>query len=116
MRFAYGVTFTRLRAPKVDDGYGGLRPNWGGNVTQVAYPGCAVAPRMQDGEERDRGRQGVVIGWTVYIPQVGIDVRFDDRGQIPQGTFEVEGDPAPYLSPYTGLEHGTVVQLKRVDG
>ena len=116
MRFPHGTPFTRLRAPKTDDGYGGTRPDWGGELDRKTWPACAVAPRMQEGEERDRGRQGVVVGWTVYIPESGADVAFDDRGELPSGVFEVEGEPASYTSPYTGLEHGTVVLLRRVDG
>lgn len=112
--YPYGVTVTRLRATQTTNGYGNTELSWD-NPHRLDFPGCAVAPRTED-EERERGRQGVIIGWTVYIPQVPADVRFDDRMEIPAGVFEVEGDPGPWHNPYTGHQPGTVVNLRRVDG
>lgn len=114
MSYPHGVTVHRLRAVEVSDGYGGVRLDWS-NPVRVALTGCAVAPRLAD-EERDRGRQGVNIGWTVYVPGVGHDITHLDRMEIPAGVFEVEGDPNPWANPYSGTEPGTVVQVRRLEG
>lgn len=111
--FHRGHTLTRLRAAKVDDGYGGVRLDWS-DPDRLAIPGCGMAPRVED-ELRDRGRQGVVIGWTAYLP-FGADVTFEDRIETPHGTFDVEGEPGIWESPMSGRQHGMTVTLKRVDG
>lgn len=112
--YPHGVTVSRLRGAEVSDGYGGTILDWD-NPTTVQIDGCAVAPRIAD-EERDRGRQGVNIGWTVYAPGVDHDITHLDRMEIPAGVFEVEGDPNPWSNPYTGNKPGTVIQLRRLDG
>lgn len=111
--FTSGVTVTRLRAAKVDDGYNGTILDWS-SPARLAITGCGLAPRV-DEENRTQGRQAVAIGWTLYAPY-GADIDFDDRVETPHGTFEVEGEPGHWRSPLSGREHGTTVALRRVDG
>lgn len=113
MNLAKGVTVTRLRAAKVDDGYNGVRLDWS-HPDRLDIPGCAMAPRVED-ERRQQGRQGVLEAWTAYLPY-GSDVTFEDRLLTPHGTFEVEGAPNPWRNPYTGRQAGMTVYLQRVDG
>lgn len=109
----HGVTVTRLRGTKVDDGYGGTRVDWT-NPDRLTIRGCAMAPLVED-ELVARGRQGVVDGWTLYAPY-GSDVDFEDRVETPHGTFEVNGTPGHWRSPYTGRESGMTIVLQSVEG
>lgn len=111
--FAHGLTLTRLRGTKVDDGYNGTRIDWT-NPDRLTIPGCGLAPRVED-ELLARGRQGVVVGWTAYLP-FGSDVTHEDRVETPYGVCDVNGDPGNWESPYTGRKPGMTVTLDRVEG
>lgn len=110
--YAQGVTVTRLRAAAASDGYGGTIKDWS-NPDRLTIEGCLIAPRTFD-EERTNGRQGVAFGFSVIAPY-GCDVRFDDRMEIPDGVFEVEGEVNHWAN-MQGVGRGTFINLRRVDG
>lgn len=60
-----------------------------GTVVEYAVAGCMVAP-VTSTEPSDRGREGVVIGWTVYAP-AGTVALHADRIRIRGVSCAVEG-------------------------
>lgn len=114
MKFGAGVTVTRLRAGRVDDGYDGTRPDWT-TASSKQIEGCGLAPRVGD-EFAQRGREGAEVLWTLYAPH-GADITYHDRIRTPDdGVFNVEGDPGEWSHPMTGWDAGTAVALSRVEG
>ncbi len=113
-----GETIVRLRAPLLEerDRYGGAVRDWD-NAVSVEIDGCAVSPRFE-AERTDQGRQGVIIGLTVYAP-AGTDVLPTDR-VIVRGDwanpYEIDGQPGDWTNPYDGRSRGVEFALKRVDG
>lgn len=90
-----------------------------GTDARVTLTGCAVAPRSSsdiDGE----GRQGVIVGVTLYAPY-GTDLKHTDKFEITGlGTmddiYEADGDAGQWKSPLTSWEAGTEIALKRATG
>lgn len=78
---------------------------------------CAVAPRFSDDEQTERGRAGVIVGQTIYAPY-GADILRTDQIVIPglEGVYEVDGEPGPWRSPWTGWEAGLQVAVRRAEG
>lgn len=114
-----GETVTRIRAPfMVDrDRYGNRVRDWAA-ADETDIEGCAVAPRQAGGvagEETSSGRQGVLVGMTVYTPP-GADVVATDRMRVRGQLFEVDGEPSDWRNPFTTLARGVEVALRRVDG
>lgn len=109
-----GQPVFRLRGAPVADGYGGTDLDWS-DPEVLDLPRSAVAPGAGH-TILDDGRQGADIVWTVYIPGTGHDITSADRLRIPAGTFQIDGEPAPWESPYTGRKPGTVVHLALVVG
>ncbi len=108
-------TVTILRAtPGGVDPYGD--PIAGG-IVEVDVPGCAVAPRMSHEQfaVQARGRQGVIVGLTLYCPP-RTDLRSDDQVRVRGETYDTEGEPGDWRSPYTGVERGLEVALRRAEG
>lgn len=108
-----GETVVRLRPTAGTDRYGNPEPDWG-DADAADIDGCVLAPRL-DPEDRDQGRQGVVIGWTVYAPHGG-DILATDRLRIRGDDHEVDGEPGDWRSPFTCHGEGLEVQTRRVVG
>jgi hypothetical protein len=104
------VTILRAGAPS-SDRYGNVVP--GGDV-RLDIAGCAVAPRLQ-GDVTEGGRQGVIVGTTVYFP-AGTDVLSTDRLEVRGEEHIIEGDPGRWENPFTGTEFGVEVATRRVEG
>lgn len=84
------------------------------NSADVAWGPCALAPRSS--EERTNSRQPAVItALTIYGPQTALDSA--DLVVIPSGayagTWQVEGIPGVWESPFTGWAPGIEVAVKR---
>lgn len=107
-----GETVTILRAsmPTIDR-YGNDVP---GADTRNEVDGCAVAPRF-GGDITEQGRQGVIVGATVYFP-AGTDVRATDQLEVRGETHAIVGDPGRWVNPFTASERGVEVATKRVEG
>ncbi|MFT9821150.1 hypothetical protein [Lysinibacillus sp. NPDC056185] len=115
MRFPAGETVTVLRANLVTDRYGNEVWDWS-DPDRTLVPGCAVAPRRTGAAEvTDLGRQGVIVGLTVYAP-AGTDIRPSDRMEVGGRVYEVDGESGTWASPFTGWAPGIEVALKQMEG
>lgn len=81
------VTILRPGTPTVD----AQGNNVPGADTSTAVAGCLVAPRLA-GDAVEGGRQGVIIGTTVYFPK-GATVLATDRLEVRGEIHTIEGDP-----------------------
>lgn len=102
------VTILRPGTPTVD-AQGNDVP---GADTSTAVAGCMVAPRLQ-GDATEAGRQGVIIGTTVYFPK-GTDVRATDRLNVRGEVHTIEGDPGYW--PEAPGAFDVEVATRRVEG
>lgn len=80
---------------------------------------CVVAPA---GSTESTGDQVMTVQQdTVYAP-FSADIRPTDELVIPEGqpveagTYQVDGKPQKWRSPFTGVSYGTVVRLTRASG
>lgn len=115
MMFAAGETVTRLRATaKLDRSSGEMTgADWISPSTLVIL-GCAFDPGTST-EPLERGRDAVLTQPTVYAP-AGSDVLAGDRLVVRGRTWEVDGDPGDFRSPFTGWHPGVAIALKAVSG
>jgi hypothetical protein len=60
-------------------------------------------------------RNAVVSAFTLYGPQ-DPDLTPQDRVRVRGEVYDVDGEVANWTNPFTGLEAGSVVQTKRVEG
>jgi hypothetical protein len=105
-------TVTRQRAGVTQDSRGDDITDWSDPST-TSYLARGVEP-VSSSEDNDN-RQAVITGFRVYLP-VGADVQAGDRMVLRGSTYEVDGMPAEWGSPFgTGLG-GVVVALKGVVG
>lgn len=111
MDFAYGETVTIIRAPGVDQ-YGDPIP---GDPMRIDIPGCAIAPRPL-GETSERGRQGVIVGYTIYLPAGSPAILHTDQIEVRGAVREIDGEPAEWVSPFTGWTPGVEVAVKGGEG
>jgi hypothetical protein len=114
--YPFGETVTVLDgSPSTPDGYGNdtrLYP------VKAVYSNVPVAPADANGtggNEYLDGRDTVIIGLTVYLPD-GASVSPTDRMLVRGDTWEVVGSPQPWQSPFTGWRPGVPVALSRVTG
>lgn len=115
--FARGITVTVERDdPGGHDAYGDPVDS---TPTSFTVDGCAVAPR-ESSEVEDRGRHGVIVGLTLYAPAdaglASTDVVVIAAGDPNAGRWEIDGEPAVWVSPFTGWAPGTVAALRRATG
>lgn len=107
-----GKTITILRgAPGGFDAYGDPVAS---TVARIDVPGCAIVPRYSS-EPTERGRNGVIIGLSAYVP-ASAGITHTDRVEIDGVAYLVEGEPALWSSPFTGWTPGVEVALKRAVG
>lgn len=89
--------------------------------TRFTVDNCVVAPRS-DIESlhgiHDTGREGVIVGLTVYAP-FDADIRHTDQIEIDapwSGLWDVEGEPGAWDSPWQSGLQGLQVALRRAAG
>lgn len=113
--FAHGEAVTRLRGtPKVGD-YSSEETDLDWTLPDVLeIPGCGFNPG-QSSEPVQDARNSVVTQPEVYAP-AGTDVLAGDRLVVRGVTYDVDGTPADWRSPFTGWAPGLVVALKGVEG
>lgn len=115
MDFPHGETVTRFRATAVTDPYSGEPTgiSWD-DPDSLAIPGCAFNPGRSSEPVQD-ARTAVITQPEVYAPP-GADVLAGDRIVVRGKTYEVDGEPADWRSPFTGWTPGIVLALKIVEG
>lgn len=112
--FAHGETVTRLRAGTVSDPYSGeTTPDWS-IATSLSIDGCGFDPGGT-GERLDLARNVITTQPKVYAP-TGSDVLASDRLVVRGVTYEVDGRPEDWRSPFTGWQPGLVIPLKASEG
>lgn len=104
------ATVVRIRPPGLDE-YGDPVAT---EPTEVTLTDCSVSPRLSN-EVNAPGRQGVIVGLTLYAPY-GTDIRHTDRFTVDGVPFEVDGEAGSWKSPFDGWEAGDTVALKRATG
>lgn len=109
---ANGTTVTVYRTTTTTDRYGNEVPGpW---AVSSVIDGCGMAPRSSS-DVTDAGRQGVIVGFTLYAPH-DADIGPHDRVEVDGDMFEVEGDIGRWASPFTGWAPGLEVALRKVEG
>lgn len=108
MRFPHGQTVTILRdAPK--DRFGD--PTGDPDATEV--DGCVVWPTSST---EQTGLQDTVTSDLTVLMPIGTGVLATDRVVVGATTYDVAGAPEQFVSPFSGLNPGVVVALKRTTG
>lgn len=105
-------TVIRRRAASMTDGYGNDHPDWTSPV-EITLTVRGVEPVSST--EENGGRQAVITGYRVYLDS-GSDITAGDRVVMRADTYEVDGTPADWRSPFGSDVGGIVAALKRVDG
>lgn len=103
------ATVVRIRGESFDQ-YGDPT----GTPDDETLDGCMVAPRTSTDVD-GRGRQGVVVGLTLYAPY-GTDIVATDQLTVDGEPYEIDGEPGPWKSPFSGWEAGIEVALTRAEG
>jgi hypothetical protein len=85
-----------------------------GTVERVPIPGAFTAPRLSD-EVDGRGRAGVVVGLTLYLPY-SFDLQRTDRVEVDGVLYDVDGDVGRWQQPHTGWLAGATAALRRAEG
>jgi hypothetical protein len=106
VRYPYGVTVVVQRA--TTDRFGDRT-----YVDDHVLTDCAIAPR--ESTEATGDRATVIVGVSLYAPH-GADIRPTDRLILPDGAYQVVGQPFDYVNPFTGWAPGVEVALERVVG
>lgn len=103
------ITVTSRTAASTDD-YG----NATYTTSTRTIEDVPVAPRTS-GDVTENGRDGQVIGLTIY-PPADCGIVADDEIGVRGGTYRIVGDPALWSSPWSGWDPGLAIDLERVAG
>ncbi len=114
--FAYGETVTFLAPSTVEDDYGNTVESWASPTTALVKEHAGVEPRPVPSEQNVNDRNAVTSGFTLYWPGEVFDVDPQWRAVLYGQTWQVLGEEARWVSPFTNWQAGTVVQVGRVDG
>lgn len=105
-------TIIRQRAGTATDAYSNTVPDWT-TPAEATYTTRGIEP-VSSTEENDN-RQTVITGYRVYLDS-DADVLAGDRVVVRGHTFDVDGDPADWRSPWGTGVGGLVVGLKLTTG
>lgn len=109
-----GETITRLRVAATVDAWGNsINSDWS-TASRLTITGCALSP-LAEPEVHTDGRDAVPGSWTLYIPGRFEDIEPSDRIETSYGTFDVDGEPGRFRSPFSGRD-GMTVRLNRTEG
>lgn len=113
MDFPYGETLTVRSTVTTKDPFGDVTTV----VTEESWGPCAVAPRSSE-ENADSTAPAVIMGLSIYGPPrtFGADDQIVFASGTYAGTWEVEGLPGDWESPFTGWHPGVEVAVKRATG
>lgn len=105
-------TVTRLRPQTSDDGHGNTIVDWSLPPARLDIPDCAVAPAGST--ELITGQDVTTSGWAIYVTG-DPDVTPTDALEVRGARYAVDGQPARYTHPSTGITK-TVIETKRWGG
>jgi hypothetical protein len=112
--FAHGETVQILTAGTTTDPYSGeAKPTWA-TSTSVIVEGVGVEPRPSPEPVQD-ARNAITSGYTLYLP-AATTITAANRVTVRGGTYDVLGEPASWLNPFTGWAPGVIVQLQKTEG
>jgi hypothetical protein len=114
MLFPHGesVTFEALSVG-AEDAHGNPVDSYG---SPVIVAGCAFDPGGTV-ESFEPGRDVVITSPRVFIPSEStVPVSSRDRVTVRGVLYEVDGDPAVWVNPFTGWNPGRAVPLERAAG
>lgn len=95
-----------------EDSHGNARDEWADPVERFVY---GIAPKTAD-EPFESGRDAAVVTHEVYAPY-GFPLGPRDRLRHDGVLFEVEGEPKRWENgPYSGVQPGSVFELRHVEG
>lgn len=86
----------------------------GSTEKAVELHGCSVAPRTSS-DTPGRGRDGVIVGLTLYCPP-GTDLVAADDVEVSGTRYRIDGDVGVWDSPFGGEVGGLEVALVRGQG
>ena len=116
MTYPFGETVVQI--PRRKSGRNGLNNDVYVDGAPITYQNIAVWPRdgnSTSANEDTYGAERVIIGLGISLPP-GSQVSAEDRFQVRGETYEVDGDPQEYRSPFTGWNPGLPLSLTRVTG
>lgn len=127
MNFAHGRPITVFSGRTLDR-YGD--PDLDSPITTHVIEGCSWFPRTAgagpaSGDLDGRGRQGVIVGLTLFLPsianlthadQAALDARLTASDYENADLWEVDGEPGEWVSPFTGWHAGCEVAIRRAQG
>ncbi|MCW2674789.1 MAG: hypothetical protein JWP14_3378 [Frankiales bacterium] len=89
-----------------------------GDPDRADVEGCVVWPsdgNATAGNEQTFAQTTVISGLTALLPP-GTDALATDQWERDDDLYEQVGEPAVYVSPFTGDTPGVLIVLKRVTG
>lgn len=104
------MSVVRVRGPGVDK-YGDRIDE---EPERVTLDGAFTAPRTT-ADITDRGRQGVVVGKSLFAPY-GTDLVHTDQIEEDGVLYDIDGDVGQWKNPLTRWEAGCEVALVRAAG
>lgn len=108
-------TVVILTPATVTDRYQNVTYDWS-NPTRRTVSRVVVAPRRAaDTEATEQGRQGVILGLTLYLP-ARTEITAHDRVEVRGDIYEAVGEEGIWRSPHTEWDPGIEVALRRVEG
>ena len=113
--FAFGETITFLAPTVIEDDYGNTTHDWSNPTVALTKQHAGVEPRPVSVENHD-SRNAVTDGFTLYWIDEVFDVDPTWRAVVRVDQLDVLGPEAGWVSPFTGWEAGTVVQVGGVNG
>lgn len=111
-----GETVTRLRAAVRIDSMGNPVEDWSVPTSAPVGP-CAISTTPGQTADPFRvGRNPLDIDAVLYVSATTVDVAARDRIEMRGRTYNVDGEPFRWRSPFTGLDYGWVVCLTVREG
>lgn len=106
MNFPAGQTITLL-------GNGTATPDEYGDPVPTQTPKTVIGAFDPGGSTENQGQDTATSQPTVYLPP-GTDVSWVDAVQVGGVTYQVDGSPGAWSSPFSGVAFGVVVRLSNV--
>jgi len=110
--FLFGETVLRIQPGEKHNPLAPNRPHpdWN-NPIITEIPNCIVYPSTTD-ETQDVGRDTLIEALTVLLPP-GTELHHHDRLEIRGKTYDVNGEPFAFRSPFDGWEPGVQARAER---